>query len=63
MIDYNVNKCYLVSVDFTRGENTGVLIVGEQINGQPVKVINAFEGEEAYTLFKKLITKKENTNA
>lgn len=62
MIDYNVNKCYLVGVDFSRGENTGVLIVGEQVDGK-VNVINAFEGEEAYALFKKLITKKENNNA
>lgn len=62
MIDYNVNKSYIVGVDFTRGENTGVLIVGEQVDGK-VNIVNAFQGEEAYNLFKKLITKKENTNA
>ena len=54
-----VNESLLVGVDFTRGEDTGVLIVGRQKKGK-VEVINAFSGEEAYELYKKLITKNDN---
>jgi hypothetical protein len=43
-----------------QGEDTGVLIVGRQKNGK-VDVINAFQGQEAIDIYKKLITvnKKE----
>lgn len=54
-----VNECVLVSVDFTRGIDTGILIVGRQAPGKDVEIINAFQGEEAYELYQKLITKKE----
>lgn len=54
-----VNESLLVGVDFTRGEDTGVLIVGRQKNGV-VEVINAFSGKEAQELYMKLITKKDN---
>ena len=30
MDNLKVNECLLVSVDFTKGEDTGVLIVGRQ---------------------------------
>ena len=54
-----VNECLLVSVDFTRGKDVGVLIVGRQTPKKDVEVINAFQGEEALELYEKLITKKE----
>lgn len=54
----NTNECLLVSVDFTRGVDTGVMIVGRKKRGQEVEVINAFQGEEAYQLYLKLITKQ-----
>lgn len=60
MDNLKVNECLLVSVDFTQGEDTGVLIVGRQKNGK-VDVINAFQGQKAIDIYKKLITvnKKE----
>lgn len=39
----------IVSWDFSRGKDVGVLIVGSQKNGQ-VDVINAYQGKEAYEL-------------
>ena len=60
MDNLKVNECLLVSIDFTQGEDTGVLIVGRQKKGK-VDVINAFQGREAIDIYKKLITvnKKE----
>lgn len=60
MDNLKVNECLLVSVDFTQGKDTGVLIVGRQKKGK-VDVINAFQGQEAIDIYKKLITvnKKE----
>lgn len=54
----NANECLLVGVDFSRGGDSGVLIVGRK-SGADVEVINAFQGEEARQLYLKLITKKE----
>ena len=60
MNDLKVNECLLVSVDFTKGVDTGVLIVGRQKNGK-VDIINAFQGQEAADIYQKLIVinKKE----
>ena len=60
MNNLKVNECLLVSVDFTQGEDTGILIVGRRKNGK-VDIINAFQGQEAIDIYKKLITmnKKE----
>lgn len=55
----NVNECLLVSVDFTHGKDTGILIVGRKTPRKDVEIINAFQGEEARDLYLKLITKKE----
>lgn len=57
-----VNECILVSVDFTHGEDVGILVVGRKAPGNDVEIINAIQGEEAYELYQKLITKKEKTN-
>ena len=59
----DVNECLLVSVDFTRGKDVGVMIIGRQKPKSNVEIINAFQGEEALDLYKKLITKKEANNA
>lgn len=61
MDNLKVNECLLVSVDFTKGEDTGVLIVGRQKNGK-VDIINAFQGQEAVDIYKKLITVKNKKN-
>ena len=53
-----VSRCFLVGVDIS-GDDNAVIIVGEKTSGVDVKVINAFQGEEALELYKKLITMKE----
>jgi hypothetical protein len=57
-----LSDCILVSIDFTHGKETGVLIVGRKRLGESVDIINAFQGEEAWELYKKLVTKKEKEN-
>lgn len=57
MDNLRVNECLLVSVDFTQGIDTGVLIVGRQTEGK-VNIVNAFQGQEAVDIYKKLITVK-----
>ena len=56
----NPNGAYIVSWDFSRGDDQGVLIVGEQKDGK-MNIINAFAGEEAHEIYEKLSTvaKKE----
>lgn len=58
MHNLKVNECLLVSVDFTKGEDIGVLIVGRQNNGK-IDIINAFQGQQAADIYRKLITVKK----
>ena len=58
-MDENVSDTILVSVDFTNGKDTGVLVVGRKRPNQSVEIINAFQGKEAEDLYLKLITKGE----
>lgn len=44
----------IVSWDFSNGKDAGVLLVGKQEPGKPVQIVNAFQGEEAEKLMKKL---------
>ena len=53
-----INESLLVGVDFTNGEDVGVLIVGRKRPNQSVDIINAFQGKEAEELYNKLIGKK-----
>lgn len=53
-----ITDTILVSFDFTHGKDKSVLIVGRKTPGQVVDIINAFQGEEAEELYKKLVTKK-----
>jgi hypothetical protein len=48
---------YIVSWDFS-DEDSGVLIVGKQTKGT-MEIVNAFQDEEAYELYKKLSTVKK----
>lgn len=50
-----INESLLVGVDFTNGEDIGVLIVGRKRPNESVEIINAFQGEDAEELYKKLI--------
>ncbi len=53
----------LVSIDYDDKTNTGVLCVGRQLPNKSVDIVNAIAGSEAKELFKKLITKKADTDA
>ena len=53
----NVSTCFLVGIDIS-GDDEAVAIVGEGGHGVDAKIINAFSGNEAIELYKKLITKK-----
>ena len=56
----SISESVIVGVDFSE-KDQGVLIVGRQKNGA-MDIINAFQGEEAYQLYMKLVTKKEKEN-
>lgn len=45
----------IVSWDFSKGEDIGVLLVGRQKPGRNVEIINAFQGQEAVDIYKKLM--------
>ena len=62
MNNLKVNECLLVCVDFTKGEDTGILIVGRQEKEGKVNIVNAFQGQEAVDIYKKLITVKNKVN-
>ena len=53
-----------ILVGFNRsnnGDNT-VLIVGRKRLNKSVDIINAFEGDEALELYRRLVTKKDGQN-
>ena len=53
-----------ILVGFNRsnnGDNT-VLIVGRKMPNKSVDIINAFEGDEALELYRRLVTKKDGQN-
>ena len=56
----NSKGCYLVSWDFTNGKDKSVVLVGIKEKGQEVKVVNAFEGEEAEDIIEKLTVKEDS---
>lgn len=49
----------IVSWDFSKGKDIGVLLVGRQKPGRHVEIINAFQGQEAVDIYKKLTTVNE----
>ena len=53
----NLSDTLLVSISFS-DKDTGALVVGRKRKNQSIEIINAFQGEEALDLYKKLITKK-----
>lgn len=48
---------YVVSWDFTHGNDVGVLLVGQQEKGK-MNIVNAFQGQEAFDIYTKLTTVK-----
>lgn len=57
----NLSDTILVSISFSEKDN-GVLVVGRQRKNQSIEIVNAFQGNEALELYKKLVTKKEKNN-
>ena len=57
----NLSDTLLVSISFS-DKDTGVLVVGRKRNNQSIEIVNAFQGEEALELYKKLVTQKEKSN-
>lgn len=54
-----VNDTFIVSFHFSDLEKKdGVAVIGKRIKGIST-IVNALEGEEAWDLYQKLITKKE----
>ena len=56
------NDTLLIGYDFTNGKDTGVLIVGRKTPGEAIDIVNAFQGQEAEELYKRLVTVKEKVN-
>ena len=52
----------LVGYNNEHGKDRAVLIIGKKLPRGMVDIINAFQGEEATELYKKLTTKKEKTD-
>ena len=57
----NLSDTLLVSISFS-DKDTGVLAIGRKRKNQSVEIVNAFQGEEALDLYKKLVTKKEKNH-
>ena len=57
-----LNGALVIGYDFTNGKDKSVLCVGvRELNGTTT-VVNAFQGEEAEALFKKLTEPKKKEN-
>ena len=57
----NLSDTLLVSISFS-DKDTGVLVVGRKRNNESIDIVNAFQGDEALELYKKLVTKKEQNH-
>jgi len=57
--DGSISDGLIIGFDRTKNGDNTVLIVGRQLNGQEVKIVNAFGGEEAFELYQKLVSKRE----
>lgn len=51
----NAADTLLIGPAFQNGPEDGILTVAKRIDGE-VKIINAFEGKEAWDIYQKLIT-------
>lgn len=52
-----ISDVLLVGLDFSKGEDVGVLIVGRKRPNESVEIINTFQGEEARWMYNRLIAK------
>lgn len=58
-IKSNLSGLVVVSWDFSEGFDTGVLLVGMKKTRKDIEIINAFQGQEAFDIYKKLTTVKK----
>ena len=56
-----MNDTIIVSYD-DRSNDVPILIVGRKRLNESTEIINAFDGDEAKELYKRLITVKDNRN-
>lgn len=50
--------CVLVSLSYTKSVDDATLVVGRKRFKKPADILNAFQGEEAITLYEKLTNTK-----
>ena len=54
----DITTSVIVAFDYKESADKALLLVGKQNPGKGVQVINAFDGEEAKELWKKLTSKE-----
>lgn len=54
----NITTSLLVGFDFSNNDKA-IVVVGKKRKNQSVEIINAFEGEEAIDIYKKLVGDKK----
>lgn len=54
----DITSSIIVAYDYKEGSDHAVLIVGQKNKKKDIEIINAFQGEEAKELWKKLTTKE-----
>lgn len=59
MSEFRITDAVVVSWDFSHDRDKHILLVGRKTSGVDIKVINAFQGEEAHAIYEKLTTKKK----
>ena len=57
----NLSDTLLVSISFS-DKDTSVLVVGRKRKNESIDIVNAFQGDEALELYKKLVTQKEKNH-
>lgn len=45
---------FIVSFDFSRGNDVGLMIVGKKMPNNSIEIVNVFKDEEAMELYEKL---------
>lgn len=59
MSDIHGTGSVIVSWDFSKGKDIGVLLVGKKTPGKDIEIVNAFQGEEAEVMYRMLTTVKK----
>ncbi len=57
-----ISEAIVVSIDYDESQNNGILLVGRKKGKGPIEIINAFQGQEALDIYKRLVTAKESNN-